>query len=455
MSRKTLIVVALLAVAGAIAAFVVAERGSGGLPVRVAAVAPGPVREYVEEPAKTRLPLTYPITMPYEGLVGPIALEEGTRVRAGQVVARIAPEDLKNRLDEADAAVARLDASLRENADTTIERTAHTQTLRLLESIDRTVEAAEQRVRSADARLRLADKELERHRSLVGRNAASAQELNRAETEQVQADVALREARLTWRAAEAIRAAAALMPPLVEQYIARKALRGDVLAQERAEARARRAQAALEQRRGTLTSPVDGVVLRRESTGERRLAAGALLLEIGRLEDLEVEADVLTQDALRIEPGQAVELLSPTTDAVIAYGQVRTAFPAGFTKVSSLGVEQQRVRVITAFDSESLNRLRAQERLGVGYQLRARIITAEAPRTSRVPRSAVFKAPDGRWNAYGVRDGIARRTPVEVGLANDDWVEITRGLSEGDTVVDAPEADVTDGSRVRPLADTP
>jgi HlyD family secretion protein len=422
---------------------------SSAAPVEMAVAEFGVVREQVEEQAKTRLPRTYLITMPYEARIQPADLEEGARVEQGQVVARIVPEDLKIRLDEAQASVARLGAALRENADTSMEQIALQQSQRFLESIDRTVEASEQQVKAAEARLIYANRELERQRSLIARNAATAQELNRAETEQVEAEVAYRQSQLTWRATQSVRAAAALMPPLVRQYIERKGLRGDVLAQEQAEARARLAQAELNRARGTMNSPVDGVILRRESRDERLLSAGSVLFEIGRLADLEVEADVLSQDALRVRAGQRVELLSPTSGAVVGYGAVRTIYPAGFTKISSLGVEQQRVKVIVSFESESLNRLLVDERLGVGYQLRVRIVTAETPQALRVPRSAVFRGSGGGWRCFAVKNGVTRLAAVEVGLLNDDWVEIVKGLTPGDQVVVAPETDLTEGMRVR------
>lgn len=449
MKSRTWIVLIVAGLALAVAAWLGAERLSGGLPVETARAEVGPVREYVEEQAKTRLPRTYLISMPYEGRIRPIELEEGDEVAEGQEVARIVPEDLAIRVAEATAAVERLEASIRENADARIEETALQQSLKLLESMDQTVEAAEQQVTAARARLEYANKELARNRALLNR-ATSEKELNQAERDKVQAEVEYRQSQLIWRSVQALHAAAALTPPLIKQYIDRKDLRGAVLEKERAEAVARLEQARLNQRRGAMTSPVSGVVLRREVESERLLSAGSVLLEIGRLDDLEVEAEVLSQDAVRIAPGQVVEILGAAVGPSDARGSVRRTSPAGFTKVSSLGVEQQRVRVVVAFDSETLTRLRTQGRLGVGYRLRVRIITAESPDALRIPRSAAFRGVDGAWRTFVVRDGRARLQTIAIGLSNEEWAEVTSGLAEGDRVILAPEADLTDGALVRP-----
>ena len=113
---------------------------------------------------------------------------------------------------------------------------------------------------------------------------------------------------LVLRAAEAMRAATALLPTAVRQYIQRKVLAHDVLAQQLAEAEVHMREAEKNEQLGTMTSPVDGVVLERAMSNERQVAAGTVLLRIGRWEDLEIEADVLSQDVVRVKPGQHVEV---------------------------------------------------------------------------------------------------------------------------------------------------
>ena len=197
-----------------------------------------------------------------------------------------------------------------------------------------------------------------------------------------------------------------------------------------------------------MRSPVDGVVLDRLVSNERYLSAGTTLLEIGRLEDLEVEADVLSLDVVAAKVGDRVEIYGPAIGLPPARAVVARIYPAGFTKLSSLGVEQQRVKVILRFEPNELKRLLQNRRLGVGYRVRVKIFTADKTQALLVPRSALFRAADNSWRVFAVRDGRARLQTVEVGLMNDEQVEILKGLSENEPVVLAPESDLTDGTRV-------
>jgi len=200
-----------------------------------------------------------------------------------------------------------------------------------------------------------------------------------------------------------------------------------------------------------MTSPIDGVVLARFVTNEGHLPAGTRLLEIGRLEDLEVEADVLSVDVVGAKPGDQVEIYGPAIGASSVRGTVARVYPAGFTKVSSLGVEQQRVKVIARFKAADLDRLRQERNLGVGYRVRVKIETAERLDALVVPRSALFRGPYGAWQVYAVRRGHAEVVDIQVGILNDELAEVTEGLSEADLVVPFPDSNLTDGERVTPV----
>jgi len=253
---------------------------------------------------------------------------------------------------------------------------------------------------------------------------------------------------------DAIKAATQLLPQLINQYIDRKQLTRDMLEKEKAEAQAHLRQIVTRQQRGTLKSPVDGVVLERPVSNERQLAAGAELMRIGRLEDLEIEADILSQDVVDIEKGDEVEIYGPAIGAGEGDGVrgiVHRIYPAGFTKVSSLGVEQQRVKVIIRFAPDVLDELRSRRDLGVDYRVRARVFTERDADALTVPRSALFRGADGGWQVFAVRGGRARLVQIEVGLMNDRRAGVTSGLQESELVVLSPEANLTDGSRVKPI----
>ena len=445
MSTKTILITALAGLAVAAAAYVWYRPG---VRVEAARAARAAIREYVDEEGRTRLPKIHEITAPFAGRVEGIDLIEGTPVKAGQVVARVVPLDLDLNVAEAEAAVERLEASIRENDDATLELTTLKQAMSYVESMDRTVEAATQRVKSGEAKLDYANKQLARMRTLHERNASSEEQLNSAEVAQVDADVDYQQDVLINSALRSLQAATALLPTLVRQYIDRKKLKHEVLKEEKAQAEVKLKESQRDRERGAMTSPVDGVVLERFETNERQTAAGTVLLSIGRLDELECEADVLSQDVVAVKPGQAVEIYGPAIGPTAARGEVSRIFPAGFTKTSSLGVEQQRVKVVIRFADGELSRLRSERNLSVGYRIRARIYTAEKSQALVIPRSAIFRGPAGDWQAFVVRDGAARLQSLEIGLLNDERAEIVGGLDENELVVLAPETNLIDGARV-------
>ncbi len=431
-----------------IVALGIAEALDGGIPVEVAVAQVGPIREFVDERAQTRLPQTYVITMPATGRLEAIQWEEGMAVAKDQIVAQIVPRDLELDLQQASAAVQRLDASIRENADVNVEETAFLQAGQFVKSMAATVQSAAARVLAGKAKVDYAEKDLGRVQRLVASKARAEADLDRAKLEHIESGVDLQQDELVHAAMVAMQAATDLMPTMVRQFIDRKGLNEDVLLKEKAEATARLRQAEQNQSRGTMRSPVDGMVLKRLISNERYLSAGQELLEIGRLEELQVEAEVLSVDVVDVKRGDQVEIYGPAIGQTPASGTVARVYPAGFTKVSSLGVEQQRVNVIIDFDPADLTRLRQQRQLGVGYRVRVRITTRERPDALVVPRSALFRGIDGQWQVYAVRDGVARVQTVQVGLINDELAEVTDGVSDGEHVVLAPESNLVDGSRV-------
>ena len=438
----------LILAAVVVAGLLVYAQATDGVPVLTAGVEVGPIREFVDERGKTRLPRTYLITQPFTARIEEIDLFEGTTVKQGQVMARIVPTDLQLSVDAAEAAVERLDAAILENDDTSVEKTGLQQAIEFVKSMDRTVDAALARVESGKAKKDFAQKRLQRQQSLVAKKAAPQDDLDQAEFVMVESRVDLQQDELVHSAMVSLQAATALLPTMVRQYIGRKDLSHDVLVKQRAEAVARLQQVQQDQQRGTLVSPVDGVVLARHVTNERYISAGTVLLEIGRLEDLEVEAEVLSQDVVDVKRGNEVEIYGPAIGDPPARGVVTRIYPAGFTKISSLGVEQQRVMVIMKMNDNDLQRVINERGLGVDFRVRVRIFTQQKSRALTLPRSALFRGGNGDWQVFVVRRGRAQRIALKLGLINDNLAEVVEGLQQGETVVLAPESGLTDGQRV-------
>lgn len=423
---------------------------SSGTPVQAARVRRGPIRQFVDERGKTRLPEPVMITMPFAGRIEEIQLSEGQTVRQGDVVARVSPKDLDEEVAEAVAAVERFEASLIEAADVSVEKTAKSQAELYVESMKATVAAAEAKLRADKGRLEFAETFLGRVQRLVPSGAETEEDLERAQLSQIEEEVAYRQGVLDLESQKSLQAATLLMPRLLTEYMLRKGLSADVLAKQKSEAQARLRAAQLRQERGTLVSPIDGVVLQRDIRDAQFLPGGTPLLRLGQLDSLEVETDVLSSDAGRIRPGCAAEIYGPAIGDRPAVGVVDRVFPTGFTKISSLGVEQQRVTVIVRFRAGELAPLLSERNLGVDYRVRVRMITDQKEETLVMARSALFRDGKGAWTVFAVRDGRVQSQTVEVGLMNDEQVEILVGLSEGDTVVIAPENGLLEGARVAP-----
>lgn len=192
-----------------------------------------------------------------------------------------------------------------------------------------------------------------------------------------------------------------------------------------------------------ITSPVGGYVLRVPQESERAVVAGTPLVEIGDPKQLEMVTDLLSSDAVRVRAGAPV-LIEDWGGEGSLRGRVRLVEPYAFTKISALGVEEQRVNVIIDFAEP----LEAIQRLGHGYRATVRIVTWSAPEVLKVPISALFRT-GGRWSVFVVdRESRARLKRVAIGHMNDQDVEVLGGLEAGDKVLLHPSDKVADGVKV-------
>ena len=199
--------------------------------------------------------------------------------------------------------------------------------------------------------------------------------------------------------------------------------------------------------RVTITAPVDGVVLARHGESQRVVAPGEPLLELGDRAALEIVADLLSADAVRVRPGAHVFIDQWGGDHAIA-GRVRRVEPSGFTKISALGVEEQRVNVLIDPVETDADTRDALARLGDGYRVEVRIVIWDSPAVLQVPSSTLFRVGSD-WGVYGIDNGRAVRRRVTIGQRGARDVEIVDGLEEGTRLVAYPPDTLTDGTRVR------
>ncbi len=367
------------------------------VPVEVdtAAVSRGPLVVTVSAEGKTRIRERYVVSAPLAGQLLRIRHRPGDEVTAGQsVVAIIEPSD-----------PSLLDARARAEIDA--------------------------RVKATDAARQLADAGLKR--------AKTAHDLARKQWERVKGlgpSVSVDE-RETAEAKERVAAD--------EVRAAEFAVRVAEFEHEQAKAARVRTQPRLsadtEADRLDIRAPIGGLVLRVFQESEAVVIGGTRLLELGDPRDLEMEIDVLSTDAVKMKPGARVIVDHWGGPEALA-GRVRVVEPAGFLKVSALGVEEQRVNVIADFTDP----LEKRKPLGDAYRVEARIVISESEAV-KVPAGALFRTGTS-WACFAVRDGRAKLIEVSVGRTNGLETEVTSGLIEGNTVVLHPSDRLKDGVRV-------
>lgn len=389
--------VALIGLVGI--ASVVARLWPRRVPVDVAPVDMGRFELAVEEDGKTRVRERYAVSAPLQGRLLRIELDVGDPVSRGDLLAAIVPTappllDARSRMELRER-VAAAEAG-RDRADASLAR--------------------------AQVALREARADLERATRLADEGVLAEKELERT---QFAADA---------REKEVAAAAFEREVAVHELEMARAAL-----SQLREDPLARAAEP------WEIRSPVAGRVLRVLNESEGFVSAGTSLLELGDAQDLEVVVDLLTSDAAQVSPGAGVRIDGwggPVLD-----GRVRLVEPGAFTKVSALGVEEQRVNVLV--DITSPPELWAS--LGDGYRVDARITLLDRERELLVPAAALFRDA-GRWAVYGVDDGRARKRFVTLGPRSERAAVVVEGLQRGDRVIVYPGDGIEDGRRVRERA---
>jgi HlyD family secretion protein len=365
--------------------------------VETATVASGSLEVTLDEEGMTRVRERFLVSAPVAGRALRQPLEPGDPVVSGRTVLAVfqpadpLPLDARSRA-EADAALVAAEAQL-----------GRARALRA----------------QVAGELEFARAESERHGELFEEGISSKERLDQAELQERTQRDALEAAAFAVRTAE-----------------------GELQA-----ARARLVQATAKPGAGgsiSLLSPIDGVVLRRLRESEAVVPAGEPLVEVGDPRDLEIVADYLSSDAVRISPGDRARVARWGGDVLEAV--VQRVEPAGFTKISALGVEEQRVNVVLDLVAPP------QQALGDGYRVETEVIVWSEDEVLQVPVSGIFRAGSqaADWSVYVVDDDVARLRTVRLGQRNDQAAQVLEGLAAGDEVILHAGDDVEDGTRVAP-----
>lgn len=368
------------------------------VPVDTAVLAEGPMRVTVDEEGKTRIKDVYTVSAPIAGKVLRSPLEPGDEVVQNRtVVAAILP-----------VAPPFLDVRSRQDAEAR------------LEAAEAGVTLAEAALRQARSELEFAERDLERAEVLVKKATIPERtaEKARLEVDTSRAAVLKAEAALEVRRRERESARAQLIAPTDPGVSS-----NDVAC-------------CLEVR-----SPVSGRVLKVMQKSEQTVASGAPLVDIGDPEDLEIVVELLSSDAVKVTAGAAATVEGWGGGTLAA--RVERIEPAGFTKISALGIEEQRVRVILAFEGRS----EPPHRLGHEYRVYVRITVLELTGVLRVPLGALYRT-GGKWAVFVVKDGRAQQRVIELGPRNTTHAAAVSGLAAGERIILHPSDRIAEGVRV-------
>ena len=367
------------------------------VPVETATVTKGRFVATVDEDGKTRVRERYVVAATLAGRLTRVRLKAGDNVAADDIVATIMPPPAPL-----------LDPRSRREAE---ERLG-------------TAEAARERSKATVGRAQVqadqAKTDLDRARTLVAQGAATVQALERAELVQRVADRDL-------RAAEFQDHATSHEVDQAKALLARYQDGGDTPIEH-----------------WNITAPVSGVVLRVVQESETVVQSGAPLLEIGDPRDLEIVTDVLSVDAVEIRPGADVAIEHWGGPGVLS-GRVRRIEPAAFTKISTLGVEEQRVNVLI----DVLSPREQWAGLGDGYQVDTRITVFTRDDIEIVPAGALFRRGDS-WSIYVVEDGRAQLRAIDLVRRSGRSAAVSKGVAQGDRVIIYPSDQISPGVRVNP-----
>lgn len=391
----------LLVVAGIITAIVLALQPRP-VPVDTAKIERGPLVVTIRDDGRTRIRERYVVSAPLSGRLIRITLDPGDKVRA--------KETLLTTIEPTDPAL--LDPRAAALAEARVK------------AAQVRVQLVQPKLSSAREALNLEETEFGRLSQLRKKNAVSEQQFEKQR-------VAFRQAENNFSAA---RFETEIAEFELEQAKAALIRTGD------------KAPAESNGWSFPILSPISGSVLRVFQESSTVVSAGERILELGDPSDLEVEVDVLSTDAVRIRPGARVILNEWGGEKALA-GRVRLIEPAAFTKVSALGIEEQRVNVIIDFSGMDDDR----PALGDGFRVEADIVRWESSDVLTVPTGALFRDA-GQWSVFVVSDRQATLWHVELGHRNDDAAEVLDGLKQGEVVILYPGDRVEAGTPLQERA---
>ena len=440
---------------GILAILILAFRPSP-ISVEVAEVKRTDVEVTVDEEGETRIRQRYQVFAPVEGRLARINLDEGDLVSQGDIIAQIDPLPLESDVSEARARLRQWQAeragvaTQRPKAEALLQAEA-----RINSAIAKQKEALA-KVEQAKATLEQAKRDRQRNQQLHTDGVISRREKERAELEETTTIRALEaEQRVAESAVAEVKAAREALSILRAQQRDPDYLL-DVYDARIASVEAELAKLTDDAQRTNIRSPIDGYVLRVNLESAKYIEAGTQLLELGNPQDLEIVVDLLSSDAVKVKPGALMYLEHWGGESTLK-AKVRYVEPSAFTKVSALGVEEQRVNVIAdLLDTESSSERLQNDSLGDRYRVETRTVVWSGKDVLVIPLSALFRCKSGNnqnlsrtWCTFVVKNNLAQKRQIEVSQRTNFEAVVEKGLQVGEKVILHANEDIQSGTKVK------
>lgn len=406
----------------------------------------GAIAAYIEEEGKTQLRLEQKIFPTMSGFLGPITLEVGDRVRQGQLITRIDDVEIRKEIEAVEAEIKGIESQCLGIDQSKPKKDEFAKARLLIEQSQEQLKISEKELSILQASFAQTEREFVRISRLFAQKIATAQEQENIETRRdIEKQTLEKQKQMVKTMQTSIAIAEANLAILHDSDDDQEYLRQVYKSQ--VEARQTRLVILKNNlRRTDIVSPFDGVVLERVTTGNVYLSfvmPDYYLLKVGDLSTLEVRVDILSDDIRKVKVNQTVEIYGAALGSQKLQGKVAQIYPSAFTKISSLGIEQQRVTVLVHFEN-------IQKLLNPGYRVDVKIFTHTVPSTLLVPTRAIFLL-ERKPYLFAVVAGKARLRQIKTGIDTDETSEILAGVVEGDTIVIDPPNALKDGDSVGEL----
>ena len=417
------------------------------LELDLATVARGRISEYIEEEGKTRLDREKQIYPSMVGYLGPVAVEIGQKIRQGKVIARIEDIEIKRQIDSLNAEIRALQAQNIGIDQSKPKKDEYEKARLLIKQARGNLKIVRQELATLTTNFAQTERDLRRTIRLFDEGAATVQQKEAIETRYHSERRALqKQQEVVTVTGDSISVAEANLAILQDTVDDREYLRQVYQAQTEG-LQARIAILRNNLKKTELIAPFAGVVLEKTTRGNTQLSfvtPDYYIVKIGDLASIEIQVDLLSDDIHRLEIGQRAEIYGPALGQRQVAAKVAQIYPSAFTKISSLGIEQQRVTVILHFDN-------TQARLQPGYRVDVKIFTRVVDQTLIIPTQAVFTLVRQK-HVFVVKDGKTKLQAIQVGIETDDLTEVLSGLKPGEQIVANPGNDLTAGQRVKAAA---